>query len=202
METGTASCFAPLAADRLRRLPFARPTSSRKTRVRDFCAGQSGRFSSRRRRSGAIATGCRACGYKTASGRSKWPNRDPLGDMGTIKILYAIVPLHNVHFESTMSLIEQLHGPDLYCFVKNNPISDRDSLGLESWDQCMDRCHQHEISQIAVCTALTAAAAAACFWFPPTCPEGIALTEACWTAIGIDLARCTAACGLKCLSGG
>ena len=90
METGTASCFAPLAADRLRRLPFARPTSPRKTRVRGFYGYSSGRFSSRRRRSRAIATGCGACGYKTASGRGKWVNRDPLGENGGLN-LYAFV---------------------------------------------------------------------------------------------------------------
>ena len=118
METGTASCFAPLAADRLRRLPFARPTSSRKTRVRDFCAGQSGRFSSRRRRSGAIATGCRACGYKTASGRSKWLNRDPLGEPGFEVLQRGLADVLG-------------DGPNLYAYVKNDPTDRMDPRGLD-----------------------------------------------------------------------
>ena len=105
VETGTASCFAPLAADRLRRPPFARLTSPLKTRVQGFCRGASGRFSSRLRRSRAIATGCGACGYKTASGRGKWPNRDPIGEAG---------------------------GINLYGFVGNDPIDRVDPLG-ERW---------------------------------------------------------------------
>jgi hypothetical protein len=104
VETGTASCFAPLAADRLRRPPFARPTSPRKTRVRGFYGCSSGRFSSRRRRSRRIATGCGVCGYKTASGRSKWPNRDP---------------------------IEEAGGANLYEFVGNSPPDSIDVFGFD-----------------------------------------------------------------------
>jgi hypothetical protein len=104
VETGTASCFAPLAADRLRRLPFARLTSPLKTRVRGFYRGPSGRFSSRRRRSRAIATGCRACGYKTASGRGRWPNRDPIQERG---------------------------GKNLYAFWENDLINNLDAAGLQ-----------------------------------------------------------------------
>lgn len=105
METGTASCFTSLAADRLRRPPFACPTSPRKTRVRGFCRGPSGRFSSRHRRIRATATGCGGCGYKTASGRGKWPNRDPIGEQG---------------------------GINLYEFVGNRPLASIDILGLKT----------------------------------------------------------------------
>jgi RHS repeat-associated protein len=107
VETGTASCFAPLAADRLRRRPFASPTSPLKTRVQGFFRSASGRFSSRRRRSRAIATGCGACGYKTASGRGKWPNRDP---------------------------IEEVGGVNLYRYARNSAVNERDATGLSSAD--------------------------------------------------------------------
>ncbi len=33
-----------------------------------------------------MATGCGACGYKTVSGRGKWPNRDPIGELGGINL--------------------------------------------------------------------------------------------------------------------
>ena len=105
VETGTASCFAPLAADRLRRQPFARPTSPHKTRVRGFYGCSSGRFSSQRRRIRRIATGCGPCGYKTVSGRSKWVNRDPLEERG---------------------------GLNLYAFALNEPTVLIDNLGLSS----------------------------------------------------------------------
>ena len=102
VETGTASCLTFLAADRQQR-PLARPISPLKTRVRGFCRGASGRSSSRRRATSINATGCRVCGYKTASGRGKWPNRDPIGEMGCI---------------------------NLYSFVRNDPCDLYDPLGL------------------------------------------------------------------------
>jgi len=116
VETGTASCFAPLAADRLRRQPFARPTSPLKTRVRGFCRSASGRFSSRRRRNRAIATGCGVRGYKTASGRSKWPNRDPIGDLG---------------FGTVTRLFVRDDYLNPYMFARNDGIDDVDLLGLQ-----------------------------------------------------------------------
>ncbi len=105
METGTASCFHPLAADRLWRLPLACPTSPLKTRVRVFCARPSGRLSRRGRRTRATATGCGGCGYKTAPGRAKWVNRDPIEEDG---------------------------GINLYGYVGNNPVNDVDPLGLQT----------------------------------------------------------------------
>lgn len=107
METGT-SCFHFLAADRLRRLPVACPTSPLKTRVRGFCARPSGRLSRRGRRTRTIATGCGGCGYKTASGRAKWISRDPSQEEG---------------------------GLNLYSLVTNNPVNDSDILGLWGTDQ-------------------------------------------------------------------
>jgi hypothetical protein len=126
VETGTASCFAPLAADRLQRRPFASPTSPLKTRVQDFCRGASGRFSLRRRRSRAIATGCGVCGYKTASGRSKWPNRDPLGEPG----FEGLQTGSGVQWVPTLPTGEILQGPNSYSFVDNQPTINIDALGL------------------------------------------------------------------------
>jgi hypothetical protein len=48
--------------------------------------------------------GSRACGYKTASGRAEWPNRDPIGEEG---------------------------GRNLYRIVNNDCINRYDALGLQ-----------------------------------------------------------------------
>ena len=50
-----------------------------------------------------LASGCPACGYKTASGRGKWLSRDPIGEIG---------------------------GLNLYTYVGNDPFSRTDPLGL------------------------------------------------------------------------
>jgi uncharacterized protein RhaS with RHS repeats len=52
-----------------------------------------------------LASGCPACGYKTASGRGKWLSRDPIGEAG---------------------------GLNLYAYVQNNPIDYLDPYGLWS----------------------------------------------------------------------
>ena len=128
METGTASCFAPLAADRLRRPPFARLTSPLKTRVRGFCRSASGRSSSRRHRTSINATGLRGCGYKTASGRGKWPNKDPLYESGFKRLR---------NFTALRGALGEREGADLYEFVLNNPINKGDIFGLAAfWQPC------------------------------------------------------------------
>lgn len=128
VETGTASCFNLLAADRQQRRPFASPTSPLKTRVRGFYGCSSGRFSSRRRRSRAIATGCGACGYKTASGRSKWVNRDPLGEGGFI-----VLQLHKGFMSAGLArrMAELSQGPNLYRFWENDLVNNVDAAGLQ-----------------------------------------------------------------------
>lgn len=50
--------------------------------------------------------GSRACAYRTASGRAKWPNRDPIGEQG---------------------------GVNLYASFYNNPLSYVDRNGLDNW---------------------------------------------------------------------
>lgn len=51
--------------------------------------------------------GLRACGYKSASGLGKWPNRDPIGERG---------------------------GLNLYDYVGNNPVNLVDLFGLSQQD--------------------------------------------------------------------
>jgi hypothetical protein len=80
---------------------------SRKTRARRFRRHSSGR-NSRRGRFRPISTpGWRACGYKTAPGRSNWPNRDPIEESGRL---------------------------NLYGFVGNNPLRWVDPYGLDYGD--------------------------------------------------------------------
>jgi RHS repeat-associated protein len=96
--------YAPsLAASERRRPPQrAAPKNSR----RGFFGTPSGRTLARRHLPHATAPGYRACGYKTASGRPKWLNRDPIGIAG---------------------------GINLYAYVDNNPITGIDPLGLVNW---------------------------------------------------------------------
>ena len=81
-------------------LHHARETSPLKTRVWGFRQPPSGRFSSRRRRTRAIATGSTRCAYKTASGRRQWPNRDPIGERGGVN-LYGFVGNTPINFVDT-----------------------------------------------------------------------------------------------------
>jgi hypothetical protein len=53
--------------------------------------------------------GSRACGYKTAPGRSNWPNRDPILESG---------------------------GVNLYGFISNAPMNSFDKLGLVKFSGC------------------------------------------------------------------
>jgi hypothetical protein len=102
----------PLSADRLDALTSTRPTSPLKTRVRGSRCNSSGRSSPRGRRRREIATGSRGCGYKTASGRSEWLNRDPIEEDGGIN-LYAFV--ENDPVNSSDPLGEQLYPPLILC---------------------------------------------------------------------------------------
>lgn len=107
MVQQSASRFFALAAGTpQRQIAPALPTSSRETRVRSFCPPPPGRLSRRGRRALAIATGSRACAYKTASGRSKWPSRDPIGEKGV---------------------------RNLYGFVLNDPLNKLDPDGRDTW---------------------------------------------------------------------
>ncbi len=87
-----------------------RSTSALKTHVGGSRACASGRSSRRARPSLPTATGCRRYAYKTALGRSSWPNRDPL---------------------------EEAAGANVYAFVGNDPVARLDFLGLQS---CSRRC--------------------------------------------------------------
>jgi hypothetical protein len=100
----TTSRFPFLAAEPLpvRRSLGGGETSPLKTRVGGPRQWPSGRLSRRGRPRRRIATGSAWCAYQTASGRRKWPNRDPIEEEG---------------------------GPNLYQFNVNEPISNIDSEG-------------------------------------------------------------------------
>jgi hypothetical protein len=113
------------------------PTSPRKTRVRGFRRHASGQTSSRRRCRSIITPGLRGCGYKTVSGRHEWPNRDPLGDDGSLVLMTAgllaktdygnVEVLNDNEASSRWTAINR----NLYNFVDNNPINEVDPLGLD-----------------------------------------------------------------------
>jgi hypothetical protein len=108
-------------------------SSSRKTRARGVRRHPSGR-SSRRRRFRSINTpGLRACGYKTAPGRSNWPNRDPINELGFILL--------------TTGQYVGRTDPNLYSFVGNNPINHIDLLGLATPEQIEEIKKEIELIQ-------------------------------------------------------
>jgi hypothetical protein len=104
--------FAPLLPNR------------QKSRVRGFSGCPSGRLSRRERQSPINTPGSRGCGYKTASGRRQWPNRDPLGEPG----------FETMRNQSADPLGD---GLNLYAFVHNRPTDKFDPLGLVI---CDDSC--------------------------------------------------------------
>ena len=69
--------------------------------------------------------GSRGCAYKTASGRGKWPNRDPLTEDG-----FGIM----LDGKSSVFLLPLLRQSgyqlDLYDFVQNNSVNRYDPSGL------------------------------------------------------------------------
>src|SRR5947207_4964892 len=103
MATGCSSILAAAERQQPSRFVHARATSPLKTRVQGFRQSPPGRLSRRARRRQINTPGLRACAYKTASGRFKWPNRDPIGELG---------------------------GLNLYGYVYNNPLRFVDPLGL------------------------------------------------------------------------
>ncbi len=125
MIAGAQSCFPLLAAEPLpaarERVALAPPwtTSPLKTRVGVSRRRASGRLSRRRRVRSMFTPGSRACGYRTASGRAKWPNCDPFGEPG-FELLRHRQP----------SVLGD--GPNRYLFVGNDPINWVDLFGLSS----------------------------------------------------------------------
>jgi len=97
------SCLPFLAADCQRQTSLVVQTSPLKTRVWNFSRQPSGRLSQRPRFRPINTPGLRGCGYKTASGRQRWLNRDPIAEHG---------------------------GANLYGFVKGQSIGMVDLLGL------------------------------------------------------------------------
>ncbi len=127
MESTVHRCFPLLAAGLLPSAATAprivapnKATSPLKTRVGGSRGCPSGRSSRRRLRSHGIATGCRRYAYRTALGRSSWPNRDPLGEPGFELLLRRKPSIRG-------------SGANLYLFVRNSPISTVDFLGLDAF---------------------------------------------------------------------
>ncbi len=101
------SCFpslaaSPVSAARERFACADSLTSPLKTRVGVSRRHASGRLSRRRRFHSMFTPGSRACGCRTASGRAKWLNRAPIGELG---------------------------GLNLYGYVSNDPLDRYDPFG-------------------------------------------------------------------------
>jgi len=138
---GAQSCFPLLAAEPL---PVRRSlgeggsaareraahaptwtTSPLKTRVGVSRRRASGRLSRRRRSRSMFTPGSRACGYSTASGRAKWLNRDPIGEVGG-KNLYGCVVNDAINGSDPVGLCVGSCGTALAVALPglNNPLPD------------------------------------------------------------------------------
>jgi len=144
-------CFLPLAAEPLSAARSAAvafeptwATSPSKTRARNLRPPPSGRLSRRRRFRSMFTPGSRACAYRTASGRAKWPNRDPLGDLGfdmrNQLLSFTGNQANRRPYSQTYVIIEQWEGANLYGFVYNNPVLWVDAYGLYTLGECADIC--------------------------------------------------------------
>jgi len=103
-------------------------TSPSKTRARNFCPTPSGRPSRRDRRRHGIATGSRPCAYKTASGRSKWPNRDPGGESAFLMRWFPR------HLRDNGHRVRMVQHSD-YTFNGNDGLGRFEPLGLWPWSR-------------------------------------------------------------------
>jgi hypothetical protein len=93
--------------------------------------------------------GSEPCAYKSASGRSKWPNRDPIDEIG-FEIL---------HHRSNKSLwlfteLRQNNALTAYGFVSNDPLGLFDAFGLCDDN---DACEEAETAFADASAALGAA---------------------------------------------
>ena len=89
-------------------------------------------------RSPLFTPGWRACAYKTASGRRKWLNRDPLGSS-------RVVPGTDSLLDNELWPFEYWSAGNLYHFVFNNPVKNIDPLGLDIFiirDNCSKFGHE------------------------------------------------------------
>ena len=84
--------------------------------------------------------GSRGCAYKSASGLGKWPNHDPLGELGFGVLIAGLQPylasggMSDDNIERMNRLSNEPGGPNLYGFCANAPVTKIDRLGLDySW---------------------------------------------------------------------
>ena len=109
-----------LAADLL---SAAQPLPTPKTRVRGSRRRPSGRLLQPGRFRSINTPGLRACAYKTASGRRKWPNRDPWGEFG-----FQILQNVGIHVKEASD-----GNPNAYSFVAGDPEDFADTDGRAWW---------------------------------------------------------------------
>jgi len=126
VESAIHRCFPLLAARPPSSAAWAprifapnKATSPLKTRVGGSRHSPSGRSSRRRFGSREIATGCRQYAYKTALGRTSWPNRDPINEPGARLI------------SGPPKGLRDWGELNPYAFCENNPLSKIDPDGRE-----------------------------------------------------------------------
>ena len=132
--------------------------TGQKTASGVFSGSPSGRLSRRSRFRSMFTPGSRACGYKTASGLGKWPNRDPLGDAACVQ-LYLKDHHPELLTKHRLPVAEVAVGPNLFEFDRNDPIDRIDDYGLCCDDSSLHRCKWSCLALgtgcAAVCTATT-----------------------------------------------
>ena len=106
-----------------------RPALRLKTRVGGSRCGGGGQSPRRRRKALGTATGCKGCGCKSVSGQEYGVQTDPNG------LLYMRARYYNPYISRFINADPSGFngGLNFYAFCNDNPISQEDPFGLQSW---------------------------------------------------------------------
>ena len=96
-------------------------TSHTKTSVRGFRGTSSGRTAPRSRCCSMFTPGLRVCGYRTVSGRSAWPSRDPLEEQGGLN-LYSFIGNDSINANDFQGFINSVSALAHYIGGSGDPL--------------------------------------------------------------------------------